>query len=261
MDYQQLCFQVCDIARRAGSFIAQQREEFSFDQVEFKDEQNLVSYVDKQAERMIVAALRELVPQAGFITEEGTTSQARGESLCWVIDPLDGTTNFVHGAPPYCVCIALMEGTQTVVGVVYEVTLREMFYAWKGSEAYLNGAPIRVSATQELENALIAIGFSYNPTKLELADFLEEAAYFQRHTNGIRRLGSAAADLVYVACGRFDAFYHARLSAWDVAAGALIALQAGAVVTDYKGGDNYVFGCEIIASTPAIYDEFKKHIR
>ena len=260
MNYQEICARVCEIAREAGEYIAAQRATFSFEDVEYKGVQNMVSYVDRGSERRVVERLSALLPEAGFVTEEGTVRSSVNARLKWIIDPLDGTTNFIHGLPPYCVSLALMEENEVVVGVVYEVTLKEMFYAWKGSPAYLNGKEIRVSSTRKLENSLVAIGFSYS-THLELDDFMESATYFQRNTNGIRRLGSAAADLVYVACGRFDAFYHVRLAAWDVAAGALIAQQAGARVTDFSGGDNYIFGREIIACTPAVYEDFKAHVR
>ena len=260
MDYQKICEKVCGIAREAGTYIAAQRATFTFDAVEFKGVQNMVSYVDKQSERMLVDRLGALLPEAGFVTEEGTVRASVNARLKWVIDPLDGTTNFIHGLPPYCVSIALMEENEVVVGVIYEVTLQEMFYPWKDAPSYLNGQPIGVSTTSQLENALVAIGFSYS-TYAEVDNFLDSIAYFQRNTNGIRRLGSAAADLAYVACGRFDAFYHVKLAPWDVAAGSLIAQQAGARVSDFSGEDNYIFGQEIIASTPAIYLDFKSHVR
>ncbi len=256
MNYEELCGKVREIALRAGRYIAAQRETFTFDKVEFKGAHNLVSYVDKQTEQMVIAALRELLPEAGFIAEEGSATY-KGERYKWVIDPLDGTTNFVHGLPPYCVSLALMDGDEVVVGVIYEVTLGEMFYAWKDSDAYLNGRKITVSKVDQLENALIAIGFSYSAlTGSE--GFLDKIAWYQLHTDGIRRLGSAAADLAYFACGRVDAFTHVRLSPWDVAAGALIAERAGAVVTDFSGGRNFIFGGEIVAANPMLYDEFVK---
>lgn len=258
LSYSEICRKVEVVARRAGEFIAAERENFSFDKVEFKGAHNLVSYVDKGAEKIIVEYLRELLPEAGFITEEGTAT-CTDEHLKWIIDPLDGTTNFVHGLPPYCVSIALMEGDEVVVGVVYEVTLGEMFTAWKGSQAFCNGKPIEVSKVREMSNALIAVGFSYSA----LADdsYLERVANYQRTTDGIRRLGSATADLVYVAKGRVDAFSQIRLKAWDVAAGVLIAQRAGAIVTDYSGGNDYIFGGEIVAANPYIHGEFLKSVR
>ena len=258
-DYKTICERVCEVARKAGEYIDSQRKHFSFSDVEFKGVHNMVSYVDKESERMIVEALREILPGSGFITEEGTAS-CRGERFRWVIDPLDGTTNFVHGLPPYCVSIALMEGEEVVAGVVYEVTHRELFHAWKGSDAYLNGERIVCSKVDRLENALIAVGFSY-ATIAEVEDFLDGIAYYQRTTDGIRRVGWATADLGYVACGRVDAFSQVKLSAWDVAAGAFIAQRAGAVVTDYSGGGNFIFGREIVAANPLVYDEFIKTVK
>ncbi len=261
MDYREICLNVCDLARRAGAYIAEQHKTFTYDRVEYKGAQNLVSYVDKQTEKMIVEHLKELTPEAGFITEEGTESQAdEKQSLKWIIDPLDGTTNFVHGFSPYCVSIALQADGQLVLGVIYEVTRDELFYAWRGSYAYLNGIRIQVSKATKLENSLIAFGFSYELLSKE-SGFIDSLIELQNTTNGIRRVGSAAADLAYLACGRCDAFFHAKLSPWDVAAGALIAQQAGARVTDYSGGNNYLFGRQIIACTPAVYDEFRSKIR
>ncbi len=256
MDYKVICEAVQEIAREAGEFIAKQREDFTFDKVEFKGEHNLVSYVDKGAEKIIVKALAELVPDAGFVTEEGTVEQAE-KGLRWVVDPLDGTTNFVHSLPPYCVSIALMQDDEVIIGVIYEITAKEMFYAWKDSDAYLNGAKIVCSKVDKLENALVTMGFSY---KIEGAmdSFLKQIKYYQTYTDGIRRIGSAAAVLAYVAAGRLDAFTQLNLSSWDVAAGALIAQRAGAKVSDCKGGNDFVFGGEIVASNNLIYKDFLK---
>ncbi len=257
MDYQAICEKVCAIAHEAGAFIAAQREGFSFDKVEFKGTHDMVSYVDKEAERIVVKGLSALLPEAGFVTEEGTVAQASGQRYRWIIDPLDGTTNFIHGVAPYCVSLALTDGDEPVVGVVYEVVKGECFYAWKGSAAYLDGRPIRVAATTELKHGLYAVGLSH-ASQDTVDQLLKNIDYFLRNTSGVRRIGSAAADLVYVAAGRFDGFYQKNLSPWDVAAGALIVERAGGRVTDFSGGSNYVFGGEIISTPPAIYDEFKR---
>lgn len=259
LDFRDICLKMCDAAREAGEYIASEREGFSFSDVEFKGSQNLVSYVDKQTEKRVVERLRELVPQAGFITEEGTVQGASDEYYKWIVDPLDGTTNFVHGLPPYCVSIALAEGREVVAGVVYEVAARELFYAWRNSDAYLNGIRIHASSVDRLENALVGVGFSYSAIDGE-PGYMDKIAEFQRTTNGIRRIGSAAADLAYVACGRFDAFAQQGLSAWDVAAGAFIARSAGARVTDYAGGEDYLFGKSIIATNAYIYEEFSEKL-
>ncbi|MFI3331368.1 MAG: inositol monophosphatase family protein [Rikenellaceae bacterium] len=254
MDYSEICAAVKTVAKSAGDFIAEQRESFTFDKVEFKGKHNLVSYVDKGAEEIIVKALSEILPEAGFLTEEGTV-ESSDKPLRWVVDPLDGTTNFVHSLAPYCVSIALMDGAEVVVGVVYEITSCEMFYAWKGSDAYLNGKKIRCSSVDKLDNALVTTGFAYKIDDA-MASFLKQIEYYQTYTDGIRRIGSAAAVMVYVACGRIDAFTQLNLCAWDVAAGALIAERAGAVVSDCKGGDDYIFGGQMVATNDKIYKEF-----
>ena len=256
MDYQKICGQVCLAARRAGEFIAEQRLTFSYDKVEQKGQHDLVSYVDKEAEKMVVADLRNILPEAGFITEEGTIEQASGQRFRWIIDPLDGTTNFIHGLPPYCVSLALMEGDELVVGVVYEVFSKECFYAWKGSKAYLDGREIHVSTIDRFENTLTAVGLSH-ASKDTIDGLLKSMGILLHETSGIRRIGSAAIDLCYVACGRVDGFFQKNLSPWDVAAGALIARCAGATVTDFSGGEDYVFGREILAANPLVYNDYK----
>ena len=257
-DYKDICLKVCDVARKAGEYIAAERKNFSPEAIEQKGRHNLVSYIDKGAEEQIVAALRKIVPEAGFITEEGSAT-CGDEALRWVIDPLDGTTNFVHGLPPYCVSIALMDCREVVVGVVYEVTHNELFYAWEGSDAFLDGEKISVSQVRKLDNALVAIGFSYAASQSS-ASHLERVAYYQTNSDGIRRIGSSTADAVYVACGRVDAFIQGGLAPWDIAAGALIAQRAGARVSDFKGGTDYIFGGEFIATNGYIYDEFMKTV-
>jgi myo-inositol-1(or 4)-monophosphatase len=258
-DYQSICQQVCAAARRAGEFIAEQRKTFTYDKVEEKGRHDLVSYVDKEAERMVVAELQKILPQAGFITEEGTVEQASDQHYRWVIDPLDGTTNFIHGCPPYCVSLALLAGDEPVVGVVYEAFSKECFYAWKGSAAYLDGREIRVSTIDRFEHTLTTVGLSHG-SKETIDELLDSMGLLLRETSGIRRIGSAAIDLCYVACGRVDGFFQRNLSPWDVAAGVLIVLCAGGKVTDYSGGDNYIFGKQILAANPAIHREYKTRL-
>jgi myo-inositol-1(or 4)-monophosphatase len=198
------------------------------------------------------------VPGAGFIAEEGTTV-TKGEVFNWIIDPLDGTTNFIHGAPPVAVSIALVENNIPVVGVIYEIWMKEAFYAWKDSKAWLNGKEICVSKTPDIKDSLIATGFPYHNFD-RMKGFMETINYFFNHTHGVRRLGSAATDLAYVACGRFDGFYEYNLSPWDVAAGVLIVKQAGGRVTDFSGGDNFIFGREIVAGNKDIFEGFLQDV-
>jgi myo-inositol-1(or 4)-monophosphatase len=214
----------------------------------------MVTYVDKTAESRIVAALREILPNSGFIAEEGTAG-ANGEKYRWVIDPLDGTTNYIHGISPYAVSIALMEDEEIVMGVIYEISLDEMFYAWKDSSAYLNGKKIQVSKAATTSEALIGTGFPYYDFSM-LDKYMEAMNYFMRKSHGMRRLGSAAADMAYVAAGRFEAFYEHALHPWDVAAGIIILNQAGGRVCDFNGGVNYLFGGEMIACNTNYFDEF-----
>jgi myo-inositol-1(or 4)-monophosphatase len=254
MDYRALCEATIEIAIEAGSYIHGKIKSISMNAVEVKGKNNFVTEVDKTAEAMIIKKLSNLVKGAGFIAEEGT-SKARGERYNWIIDPLDGTTNFIHHAPPVAVSIALVEDNIPVLGVVYEIWFKEAFYAWKESAAYLNGNEIRVSDTADIKDSLIAIGFPYQNFDRR-QDFMNTIDYFFNNSHGIRRLGSAATDLVYVACGRYDGFYEYNLSPWDVAAGALIVKQAGGKVSDFSGGNNYLFGKEIVAANNKVFNSF-----
>ncbi len=254
MNYKNLCFQVQEIARDAGSFIREEGKKIKATDIEIKSVASLVTYVDKTAEANIVSALKKLIPNSGFIAEEGTATY-NNEEFKWIIDPLDGTTNFIHGIPPHSVSIALMKNDKLVLGVVYEVKGDEMFYAWEGSPAYLNGKEICVATASKSVDTLIATGFPYyNFDRID--DYIEVLKVFMNTTRGLRRLGSAAVDLAYVAAGRFDAFFEHALHAWDVAAGVFIIQQAGGKVVDFNGGDNYLFGGEIIVASDKYFDEF-----
>lgn len=254
MNLEKLCFDVQGIAKIAGLFIAEEREKFDIRTVEVKGKANFVSYVDKQAEGVIVDGLRKLLPGSGFIAEEGTGANA-GERYKWIIDPLDGTTNFIHGLPPYAVSIALMEDQELVLGVVYEITMDECFFAWKGSKAYLNGDEINVTSASTTGDALIATGFPYTAFE-KLEGNISLMRHFMLHSHGLRRLGSAATDLAYLAAGRFEAFYEHGLKPWDMAAGAVILKQAGGKISDFSGNDQFLFKGETIASNSAYFDEF-----
>jgi myo-inositol-1(or 4)-monophosphatase len=259
MDLEGICKNVIDISKETGDFIRKERKSFTSEKVESKGVHNYVSYVDKQAEDMLVTKLGRLLPGAGFIAEEGSGEKNMG-GINWVIDPLDGTTNFIHGLPPFSVSIGLISGNKIIMGVIYEVNLNECFYSWEGSPAYLNDSEIRVSGSSLVKQSLIATGFPYTDFR-RMAPFLKSFEYFMENSHGLRRLGSAAADLAYVACGRFDAFYEYGLSPWDVAAGAFIVKQAGGKICDFSGGDDYLFGGELIASNAGIYDEFRRDVK
>ena len=250
----QLLEQTQEVAKEVGAFIRKERQHFDVKKVEHKGFNDLVSYVDKEAERQIVDRLSAILPEAGFITEEGTNT-TKGETYNWVIDPLDGTTNFIHNIPVFSVSIALMEGNELILGVVYEVNRHECFYAMKGGGAYCNDTRIKVSEAEQLSASLIATGFPYY--NFELIDkYLATMKSLMQKTHGLRRFGSAAVDLCYVASGRTEGFFEYNLNSYDVAAGALIVKEAGGQVTDFKGGDDYVFGRNIVASNGAIHPDF-----
>jgi len=259
MQLEQITIKVTEVAKQAGAFIREQRKIFDPAKIEYKGLNDLVSYVDKTAEQMIVAGLEKILPEAGFITEEKTKTKLAPQ-FNWVIDPLDGTTNFIHGLPVFSVSIALKEYDELVSGVVYEVNLDECFYASKGSPAYLNGHEIKVSDTPTLAKSLVATGFPYY-------DFTKQAAYIElftelmRNTHGLRRMGSAAVDLAYTACGRFEAFYEYNLNAWDVAAGILIVKQAGGEVVNFKGGDEVIDTRELVATNGKVTAELLDYIQ
>ncbi len=247
------------IARQAGAYCLNEMKKIGRDDVEVKSKASLVSYVDKQSERMIVETLRRLFPGAGFVTEEGTAGN-RGEPLIWYVDPLDGTTNYLHGLFPFSVSIALAEEGEIVAGVVYEAGRDELFSAVKGGTALLNGMPVRVSDCVRSEEALVATGFPYYDFE-RVDSYLAAMEELMMGTRGLRRMGSAAADLAWVAAGRFTAFFEHALHAWDVAAGAFLVQQAGGKVSDFNGGGNWLSGGEMVAAGARYYPEFLSLIR
>ncbi len=250
--------QVVNLAKAVGLIIKSESKKFKASDIESKGIHNLVTYVDKQAEKTFVQELGLILPEAGFIAEEDSTLKTK-KKYNWVIDPLDGTTNFIHGLPPYAISIALLDGEEPILGVIYEINLDECFYAWKGGPSYLNDREIHVSKTTVLNNSLIATGFPYYDYD-KLPQYMELLSDLMKSTRGIRRLGSAATDLAYVACGRFDTFYEYGLNSWDIAAGILIVKQAGGTITDFKGGNNFLFGQEIIASNTETHKEMVEKI-
>ena len=242
------------IIKQIGDFIRNEQQKVTSKIVETKNVNDFVTYVDKTAEKQLVAELEKLIPEAGFIAEEKTETRL-GEVYNWIVDPLDGTTNYIHKLYPVAISVALQKNNETILGIVYELGLDECFYAIKDNGAFLNGNRISVSSATKVKDSLIATGFPYyNYDKLP--QFMNSLSYFMKNSHGLRRLGSAATDLAYVACGRFEAFYEYSLNAWDVAAGALIVQEAGGKVCDFEGGVNYIFGREIIATNSNIFDQF-----
>ncbi len=257
---QKLLQDLIVLVKETGEFIRQESRKFDESKIEYKGKNDLVSYVDKEAEIRLVKGLSEILPGSGFIAEEGTSTR-RSDIYNWIIDPLDGTTNFTHGIPVYAVSVALMKRGQLALGVVYEINRDECFHAIKGGGAFLNHSPIQVSKTKTLEKALLATGFPYYNFE-QMRQYLTIINAFMQTTHGLRRMGSAAVDLVYTACGRFEGFFEYNLNAWDVAAGALIVQEAGGVVTDFKGGEDFIFGRQIVAGNvtqPQMLATIQKH--
>jgi myo-inositol-1(or 4)-monophosphatase len=199
------------------------------------------------------------LPGSAFLAEESPQKEHSSE-FRWIIDPLDGTTNFIHGLPLFSISIALMNNNDLVLGVIREPNLNESFYAWKNGGAWLNNSQIKVSGTTLMANSLLVTGFPYYDYR-HLDSFMEFLKFTVEETRGIRRLGSAALDLAWVACGRFEAFYEYGLQPWDVAAGACIVTEAGGKVTDFQNGENYIFGKEIIASNGLIHNNLSNEIQ
>jgi myo-inositol-1(or 4)-monophosphatase len=260
MNYRELCEQTIEIVKGAAQFINKEFENFDNSSIKFKDKNDLVSYVDIETENFLKAELTKILPSSGFIAEESHIAGSKVPEVVWIIDPLDGTTNFIHKLPLFCVSVALMVEGKIRIGVVHEVKQDECFYAWEGSKAYMNGKEIHVSKTTELMSSLIATGFPFKDFHL-LDFYIDFLKYLMKNSRGVRRLGSAAADLAYVACGRFDAFYEYNLSPWDVAGGAFIVQQAGGLVSDFDGRGNYLFGKEIIAASPLVFEELVVKLR
>jgi myo-inositol-1(or 4)-monophosphatase len=258
MDFVLLMQDVLKVTDAAAEFIRSEAGKVEREQIEIKSRNSLVSYVDKQAENILVEGLTRILPDAGFITEEGTVAQKTSE-YTWVIDPLDGTTNFLHQIPVYSVSVGLLHEDQIILGVVCDIAHRETFYAWKGGGAWCNGHPIHVSNRNSIEESLVATGFPY-ASKDVLPQLTQVFDYFLKHARGIRRLGSAAIDLAYVACGRFDAYYENSLNPWDIAGGIIIVREAGGIVSDFAGREDMLQNGQVVAAPATLHTEVSERI-
>ncbi len=247
--------EVKPIIREVGAFIKDAAGKVRLEEIEHKSLNNLVSYVDKTAEERLVKALGPVLPKASFITEEGTVEQGTTEWK-WIIDPLDGTTNFLHQIPLFSISIGLMKGDEMQCGWVLDIMHDQLFYAWKDGGAYMNGQSIQVSQQEDFVQSLFVTGFPYGANEM-VRGYMDVLHEITLKTRGLRRLGSAAIDLAYVACGKFEGFYEHKLNAWDVSAGVLIVQEAGGVVTDFNGGDDYIFGGQIVATNRHIHEQLR----
>lgn len=240
------------LAREAGAL---QRERYATRlAVETKSAAvDLVTEVDRACERLVVEGIAAERPGDAVLAEEGGGREREGARLRWVVDPLDGTTNYAHGYPRFCVSIGVEEGGERSVGVVYDPLLDELYHAVRGEGAFLNGRPLRVSAEPALDRSLLATGFAYDRRRSP-RDNVESFAAFLKAARALRRDGSAALDLAYVAAGRLDGYWELKLHAWDVAAGALLVEEAGGRVSDCAGGPMPRSGSEVVASNGRIHE-------
>ena len=276
---------VCEIAKQAGAYVREERRKFSLESVERKHAHDYVSYVDKGSEKQIVSALRQLLPEAGFITEEGTTeteegrgkmtlgehsetlatrgTQEENSSLTWVVHPLDGTTNFIHQYAPYAVSIALLQGKEILIGVVYEVCHDECYCAWKGGGAYveLKGESLKLKVSnQKIQDALLCLQLPYNSDAYKpVIKHLIDKLY--GNVGSVRMCGSAAMALCYVASGRYDGYAEKYIGQWDFMAGALIVKEAGGMVTNYEGSEDFTQGNNVVATNGIIQQDLLNVIK
>lgn len=247
-----------DAAREAGAFLKEHVGRVRTVETKEGQERNLVSEIDKGSEALIIAKIRDRYPGHAILAEE---SGGSGDAdYTWVIDPLDGTTNFLHGVPIFCVTIGIEHRGELVAGVVYDPNLDELFTAERGSGAFLNGERLRVSQADTLIRSLLVTGFPYDIAR-NPDHAVEHFTNFLMRARGIRRLGSAALDLCYVAAGRFDGFWEVNLHPWDMAAGVLLVREAGGMVTTFSGGPHTIRHPQIVASNGGIHPAMLEVLR
>jgi len=240
-----------EAARKAGRLLKENINKSN--EIFYKGAVDLVTPFDTKAQRTIFDHLSSFFPDHDYLAEEGL-SQNKGAETRWIIDPLDGTTNYAHHYPVFTISIALERKSKIVMGLVYDPMREEMFSALKGKGAFLNGKKISVSDIDELDKSLLATGFPYD-VRVSQENNISHFNNFIIRAQGIRRCGSAAMDLCYVACGRYDGFWELKLKPWDMAAGTLIVQEAGGQVSDFRGGVFSVFGSEILATNGSIHQQ------
>lgn len=256
LDLEDITYKCLNLIRDTALYIKKQQAKVQSGDVETKEANSFVTYVDKQAELMLVRGLGDLLPKATFITEEQMVEN-QDSALAWIIDPLDGTTNFLYGIPIYSISVALKVNESLAIGIVHAINQEESFYAWDRGGAFLNKKPLKVNQESRLINSLIGTGFPYEKGMRMETPFLILQKLLG-HCRGVRRLGSAAMDLAYVAAGRLDGYYESNLNTYDVAGGAKIILEAGGLVTDFKGSDTWISGQSIMAANPFLHQELKE---
>ena len=245
-------------ARRAGNIIARGARDLDLLTVKTKGPKDFVSEIDHAAEAAIVETLQAAYPDHGIYAEEGTARDRNPNAEnVWYIDPLDGTTNFLHGFPQYCVSIALAHKGVVTQGVIYDPVRNDLFTATRGRGAFLNDRRIRVSRRAHLRDSLIGTGFPFRDGSY-IDTYLQMMKVMMQQTAGLRRPGAAALDLAYVAAGFYDGFFEIGINPWDVAAGSLLVLEAGGLIGDLQGEGDYVHGGEVVAATPKVFAQMVK---
>ncbi len=245
-------------ARDAGKFIAQSSERIDKTVIEQKGAHDYVTEIDRRSESFIINTIQEAYPTHAILAEEsGQSENTESSEYQWVIDPLDGTTNFIHGIPQYAISIALMHNNKIELGLVYDPIKQEEFSAIRGQGAQLNGRRIRVSQIKNMKDALIGTGFPFREDQLAITDmYFEQAKRIAKETAGIRRAGSASLDLAYVAAGRLDAYWEYGLQTWDIAAGILLVQEAGGLVSDPKGGHDFLKQGNLVCANQKLFKTF-----
>jgi len=248
-------------ARRAASVISRASLDLEQVKVTSKQHRDFVTEVDKAAEAVIIETLLTAYPRHGILAEEsGRSGDTSADSeFLWIIDPLDGTTNFIHGFPVYCVSIALSHKGQVTQGVVYDPTRNDLFVATRGRGAFLNDRRIRVSRRAEMDEALLGTGFPYRDPEA-MDKYVRMFRVMSEHSAGVRRAGSAALDLAYVAAGYFDGFFEIGLQPWDIAAGSLLVSEAGGLVGNFQGEGGYLESGSVLAGNPKIFAQLVQHL-
>lgn len=248
-------------ARRAGDLIVRHINQLDAIKVDSKGRNDFVSEVDRMAEQDIIRTVQRSYPDHAFLAEESGASGASGDAeYVWIIDPLDGTTNFLHGFPVFCVSIAVMCRGRLEHGVIYDPLRQELFTASRGVGATVDGRKMRVSDTRLMEKSLIGTGYPYKHDSEWLDAYMGMLKDAMRETSGVRRPGAAALDLAYVAAGRLDGFWEIGLNIWDVAAGVLMIQECGGLVTDLAGRDSWQQSGNIVAGNPKIHEALLKLI-
>lgn len=246
-------------AREAGKIINRASQDVGSLTIHMKDVNDFVSEVDRNAEEAIIDILKDAYPDHGFFGEESGKSNIEAENI-WIIDPLDGTTNFLHNFPAYCVSIALQQKGVLTQAVIYDPVHNDLFTATKGAGAFLNDKRIRVTKRSKLQDSLISTGFPFK----DFSYFESYISIFRdmaKKTSGLRRPGSAALDLAYVAAGYSDGFFEINLSAWDIAAGALLVQEAGGIVGDFEGNESWLDSGHIVAGNPKVFAQMLQVIQ